>query len=149
MHSEALAAYVADMERKNTLVVMMIFFALAGCSRETQQPAQRTTVLISGAAEEPREPITVRSFAVQPASARAGSAITAVAELDAAHPDRTFSVDWFGPDGWLDTYSVQAAQQARMTFTARNEMFREPGRHRAVLRVGRRMLGESFVTIEP
>lgn len=136
------------MERKSALVLVMILVLLAGCSHEAEQPSHTTTtILISGPEEEPREPIVARGFAVTPAAVRVGGTATAAAELDAAHPDRTISVDWFGPDGWLIAYSVQVAERPHLTFAAPRDAFREPGRYRAVLRSGRRMLRQVFVSV--
>jgi hypothetical protein len=109
--------------------------------------ATQTSVVISAAEEDPRQPVVVRSLAIDPDTVRPGQQATVRVELEAARPRQQVSLDWYGPDGWLVAYETRDAAATRLDFNAPARSFDRPGRYRAVLRVGRRPLAEDTVTV--
>ena len=120
---------------------------VAGCGGGGEPPATRTSVLVYGPEEDPRQPVVVRSFDVRPESVPGGTPARAHVRLDGARPRQQISVDWYGPDGWLVAYETRPAAEASLEFDAPVRAFDEPGRYRAVLRAGTRPLAEDTLTV--
>lgn len=128
-------------------VLLILLLAACGGGESDSPAATQTTFLISGPEEDPRQPIVVRSFSIDSETVRRGQPIQVRVELAQARPAQQVSIDWYGADGWLVAYQTRAAAEARFDVTAPVRSLDQPGRYRAVLRVGSRPLAEDFVTV--
>lgn len=128
--------------------ILFLLVVLAGCSGDTQQPAQTTTFLISGPEESaPKGAIDVRRFAATPETVQRGEAVTVTVELAKAAPARTLSIDWHAPDGWVVAHDTIDTRQTRVVERAPVAAFDEPGRYRAVLRAGLEEFAEDTISV--
>lgn len=129
--------------------LLILLLAACGGGESDTAATSQTTFLISGPEEDPRQPIVARSFAIDGETVPRGQPIQVRVELAQARPAQQISIDWYGPDGWLVAYQIRAASAMRFDLTAPVRSLDEPGRYRAVLRVGSRPLAEDFVTVTP
>ncbi len=127
--------------------LLVLLLAACGGGESDATATTQTSFLISGPEEDPRQPIVVRNFAIDAETVRRGRPIQVRIELAQARPAQQISVDWYGPDGWLVAYQTRAAAEARFDVTAPVPSLDQPGRYRAVLRVGSRPLAEDSVTV--
>ena len=138
------------MTMKPIVLILALPLLLPGCGGGDEAPAPtQTSVIISGPEEDPRQPVVVRSFAIDADSVRRGQAVKVRVELEAPRPAQQISLDWYGPDGWLVAYEIRDASEKQLVFDAAARSLDEPGLYRAVLRAGRRPLADDTLTVTP
>lgn len=129
-----------------TLPIALILL-LASCTPDEEEVPTQTTAVAAQAGDAEEEPLSVQRFEVTPEAVQSGQPVTASADLGSAKPGRELTLEWFGPDGWVVSRAVHDASQARVTFTTPATLFDKPGRYRAVLRSGTRLVAEDMVTV--
>ena len=132
---------------KRTVIAITAALLMACSPGSEQAAATQTSVVIYGGEENVRQPVAVRSFAVDAETVRRGQPARVRVELDAARPAQQVSVDWFGPDGWLVTSQSRPASEARFELPVPMQSLDQPGQYRAVLRSGGTVLAEDSITV--
>lgn len=122
---------------------------IAACSREAGvSPSETTTILISGPEKTvAKATFDVERFEVTPDTLGAGGKATVNVALSAPPKNQDVSVNWHGPDGWLEGYAAVDPGKPQDVITVPASEFNESGTYRIVLRSGARNLAEETIQV--